>query len=188
MPDSPVQLLARKQIFRNSVFTVYSDHIRDAAGNEVTDYLSVVPHHRAAHGITGIAVLPVVNGEFGLLRVHRHPLGEAVWEAVRGFVDEKEAPAAAALRELREEAGLLAVPGSLRELGTLAPEPGVIQARVGLFVAEGCNPASVAPDREMGHGELKYFSRSAVIEMFGSGQIMDPCTLACCYRYWSTLP
>lgn len=183
MPDLPIILLARREVCRNTVFTVYFDHIRDAAGNEVTDYLSVVPHHRAANGVTGVAVLPVVDGRLGLIRIYRHPLGEHGWEAVRGFVDRAETPVAAALRELVEETGLVAAAGSMRDLGALAPEPGVLDARVRLFAAEGCTPRNRTQSNEIGHGEMKYFTRDVLIGMMERSEIMDPCTLVCCYRY-----
>lgn len=188
MPDRPITLLARREVCRNTVFTVYFDHIKDTAGNEVTDYLSVVPHHRAANGVTGVAVLPVVDGRLGLIRIYRHPLGEQSWEIVRGFVDQAETPDAAAVRELREEAGLVVAVESLRELGTIAPEAGVIEARIRLFAAEGCARESGACSNEMGHRETKYFTREALAGMIDRGEIMDPCTLVCCYRYLSASP
>ena len=183
MSDQPITLLSRREICRNAVFTVYFDHIRDAAGNEVTDYLTVVPHHRAADGVTGVAVLPVLENKFGLIRIYRHSLGKHGWEIPRGFVDEAETAATAALRELAEETGLVAAAGSLRDLGMLAPEPGVLEARVRLFVAEDCAQGSTAHGNEMGHRETKYFTRDEFAGLADRGEIMDPCTLVCCYRY-----
>lgn len=183
MSDLPITLLARREVCRNAVFTVYFDHIRDAAGNEVTDYLTVVPHHRAADGVTGVAVLPVMDGGFGLIRIYRHSLGGHGWEVARGFVDEAETAAAAALRELSEETGLVTDAASLRDMGTLAPEPGVLEARVRLFAAEGCTRGRAAPGAEMGHREVKYFTRQELGGLIQGGEVMDPCTLVCCYKY-----
>lgn len=188
MPDLPITLLARREVCRNSVFTVYFDHIRDAAGNEVTDYLTVVPHHRAADGVTGVAILPVLDNQFGLIRIYRHSLGKHGWEVARGFVDEAETSDTAALRELAEETGLVAAAGSLRDLGTVAPEPGVLEARVRLFAAEGCARGRETSGSEMGHHESRFFTREALIELIDRGEIMDPCTLVCCYRYLGVAP
>lgn len=183
MTDRPLTLESRKEVCRNTVFTVFLDHVRDASGREVVDYLSVVPHHRAAGAVTGVAVLPVADGRFGLIRIFRHPLGEFCWEAPRGFVDSGESPVAAALRELREETGLIASPRSVRDLGVIAPEPGVVDARIRLFAADGCGRASVTHHDELGHGELRFFGRDELIGIMDGGEIMDPCTLVCCYRY-----
>jgi ADP-ribose pyrophosphatase len=183
MADVPISLLARKEVFRNAVFTVYADHIRDATGNEVPGYLTVVPHHRTSDGVTGVAVLPVLDGKFCLIRVYRHSIGAYGWEVARGFVDQAETPPAAAQRELAEETGLVATAGSLRDLGTLAPEPGVLQARVRLFAAEGCVPAGAARGREIGHHETGYFTRREFIGLADRGEIVDPCSLVCFYRY-----
>ncbi len=182
MSDSPITLLARKEVFRNAVFTVYADHIHDKSGNEVRDYLTVVPHHTAEKGITGVAVLPVMDGRFGLIRVYRHSIGAYGWEVPRGFVDQTETPAAAAQRELAEETGLVAA-GPLRDLGALAPEPGVLAARVRLFAAEACARGRAVTGEEMGHGDLQFFSRQELAGLLDRGEIVDPCTLVCCYKY-----
>jgi len=180
--DRPITLVSSRAACRNAVFTVFLDHIRGADGTEVPDYVRVVPHHRAADGVTGVAVLPVMDGRFGLIRVYRHPIAAHSWETVRGFVDAGEAPAAAAKRELREEAGLDA--GRLRELGRFAPEPGLVDARLQLYVAEDCRPAPATASREIGHGEIRYFARDAFLRMLGNGEIFDPGTLICAYRYF----
>lgn len=183
MPDAPIVLKSRTQVCRNAVFTVFLDHIGDAAGNEVTDYLSVVPRHRTADKVSGVAVLPVQEDRFGLIRIFRHPLGIHCWEVVRGFVDPAESLTAAALRELREETGLVAAAASLRDLGVVAPEPGVLDARVRLFAAEGCARAGDPSGNEIGHREVRFFSRKQLIELMDGGEIVDPCTLVCCYKY-----
>jgi ADP-ribose pyrophosphatase len=132
-------------------------------------------------------VLPVVEGRFGLIRVFRHAIRDYCWEVVRGFVDAGETPTTAALRELREEAGLDAAAGALTDLGVVAPEPGLLDARVRLFVAENCAPGRAMPGNEIGHGEMRYYTREALAEMIGRGEIVDPCTLVCCWRYLSPL-
>lgn len=183
MPDRPVMVLARKEVCRNAVFAVSLDHIRDQAGNEVTDYLSVRPLNRSAAQVTGIAVLPVVDGRIGLIRIYRHPLGQYGWEVPRGFVDQGEGETAAASRELAEETGLTVTDGGLQPLGMLAPDPGLLDARVALYVAH-CGAASDKhPGGELGHCELRFFSTADVTALIDRGEIVDPCTLVCCLKF-----
>lgn len=183
MSDAPIVLKSRTPVCRNAVFTVFLDHIQDATGGEVTDYLSVVPHYRTANKVSGVAVLPILDGRFALIRIFRHPIGAYCWEIARGFVDSAESLTDAALRELREETGLVADAGALRDLGALAPEPGVLDARVRLFAAEGCARAGGPSGNEIGHREVRYFDRKELVGLLGRGEIVDPCTLVCCYRY-----
>lgn len=185
MPDLPITLLARRQVCRNSVFAVYLDHIRDAAGKEVVDYLSVVPNHQTAAKVTGIGVLPIVEGKIGLIRAYRHPFGDYLWEIARGFVDAKETPIAAALRELREETGLSATEQSLKSLGALAPEPGVLDARILLFAAENCARSAGAVESDIGHQEIRYFTPAGLAGLIERGEVLDPCTLVAGLKYLS---
>lgn len=183
MPAQPITILARKEICRNAVFTVYLDHIRDLAGAEITDYLSIQPIHRAADDVTGIAALPVVDGRVGLIRIYRHPLARYGWEVPRGFVDRGESPETAAVRELAEETGLKVAEGGLRPLGLLAPDPGILDARILLFAARCEKTGARHVGHELGHGELRFFGTADITDLMDRGEIVDPCTLVCCLKF-----
>jgi len=113
----------------------------------------------------------------------RGKLTETDRDAVMGRLVAAETAAAAALRELSEETGLVTDAASLRDMGTIAPEPGVLEARVRLFAAEDCIGGRAAPGAEMGHSEVKYFTRQELGGLIQGGEVMDPCTLVCCYKY-----
>ena len=100
----PIECLARRTEARNARFAIHFDHIR-CGDNEVPQYLVVESLTRTVEGVTGIAVLPFVDGRVLLQRMYRHPIGRWGWEVPRGFVDEGETAVAAAVRELAEEAG-----------------------------------------------------------------------------------
>ena len=182
MAAAPITVQQRTQLFENSVFTVYSDHVRDEAGAEVRDFLAIVPRHRTAEKLSGVAILPVVDGRCGLICVYRHPLSEFCWEAPRGFIDDGETPEQAAIRELREETALVADEAPVA-LGIIAPEPGVLDAKVALFAALGCRAAAAGIDAEMGHGQLKFFSPSELRRSLDQSLILDACTLVLVHRY-----
>jgi len=177
-----IELLGRRRVCRNAVFEVFLDEIVDQRARRVSDYLSVVPLRRDADGVTGVAVLPVRDGKFGLLRAFRHPLGAAAWEIPKGFIDESERPALAALRELEEETGYRSSERDLRDLGSIAPVPAVIRARVRLFAAVQPVLSGTAGDVDPGQGALKYFEPKVAFEMANRGEIEEPCTLIAMYR------
>lgn len=178
--DAAVTLRDRRLACENSVFRVYLDHLERADGFQVTDYISVIPKVRGPGAIGGVAVLPESEGKVGLLHVYRHPLGSTAWEVPRGFIDPQESAADAAIRELREEMGLATTPGNLVSLGLIAPEPGVIAARVELFAALRCMAVEAAGVRELGHKETRYFTHPEIAELIARGEVQDPFTLIAC--------
>jgi len=177
-----IELVARRRLCRNEVFEVFLDEIADQHGRRVSDYLSVVPLRRDADGVSGVAVLPVRDGKFGLLRAFRHPLGVAAWEIPRGFIDDDERPAVAALRELKEETGYQAAERDLLDLGSIAPVPAVIRARVRLFAALRSGRTGEGADPDPGQGRLEFFEPNVAFEMAAKGEIEEPCTLVAMYR------
>lgn len=178
--EAPVRLLTRQLICENTVFSIFFDHVTGAGGHDVPQYLSVVPIRTTNEGLAGVSVLPVLGDRFGLIRVFRHPVRRWAWEVPKGFVDADETPEQAALRELGEESGYH-VPGDrLRRLGVITPEPGVIQGRVQGFsvrLDNGDVPASIA-NGELGHHEMRFFSRDEIAALVAAGGIEDAATLA----------
>ena len=179
---TPIALLHRRLVCRNSVFQVFLDDIADGSGSKVSDYLSIVPNN-ASNSLAGVAVLPVRNGQFGLLHAYRHPQGNYAWEIPKGFIDAGEEPAAAALRELSEETGLGAQADGVRALGHIAPVPSVIKASIALFAVQVDSESKVKPRAEIGHGRLKFFSAADIERMAAQGSIEEPCTLVAYYRF-----
>jgi ADP-ribose pyrophosphatase len=140
-PEPPVKRLARRTALENRVWRVDLDHLRDANGAEVRDYLVLSSRTHAPGEIGGVAVLPELpDGRIVLLRNWRHAIGRWSWEAAKGFVDPGEAPVAAARRELAEETGLACAPENLVSLGPVFSEPAALATSVALFVARDCRP------------------------------------------------
>jgi 8-oxo-dGTP pyrophosphatase MutT (NUDIX family) len=82
----------------------------------------------------------VTDGERLLLG---HATGSPRWDIPKGLLDPGETPVGAALRELREETGLIADPAALQDLGVFRYRPG---KELALFLwrhAELPDPASL---------------------------------------------
>lgn len=185
-PGAPAaRLVGRRLGCRNRRFTVHLDHIVDeATGFEVEDFLVVEPHCRRDDLIAGAAVVAVCDGRIAFMRPYRHPLGRTALELPRGFVDDGEEPADAALRELREETGLVADRSDVRSLGVCAPEGGIIRARVALFAIENCRPGDGGGDTaEVGLGTAVFLPMAEAFALLRDMKIEDVTAAVALHRY-----
>lgn len=107
--------------------------------------LEIVRHRGAA------AALPMYRaGEWSggpdaavvLIRQHRHATGGVLWELPAGKLDDGEAPASCAARELEEETGIRAE--HLHFLTTIWTTPGFSDERIHLFLGTGLKPGREA--------------------------------------------
>jgi ADP-ribose pyrophosphatase YjhB (NUDIX family) len=160
---------------------VFLDDIEEPGGERVSDFIVLAPKHRTGD-VTGVAVLPILDGKFGLLRIYRHPVRDHVWEVPRGFVDPGEQPDVSASRELEEETGLQCAPRHLVDLGTVFPEPGILAARTHVFAATRCQRPGPYTANEMGHKELRFFDVEELAGLTRQQTIQDATTLAALYR------
>jgi ADP-ribose pyrophosphatase len=173
----------RRLVCENSQFDVFFDHVEDSDGSKVTDYLVLVPRRKAANLITGVAILPIVDGRYALLRIYRHAIDDYSWEIPRGFVEPGEENIESVIRELGEETGLKCEKNHIRSLGYLTPDAGILAARIHLFVATQCQWRAPFIVNEMGHRELKLFNASEMVQMAKESVVQDPYTLITYYRY-----
>ncbi len=101
-PVNPWTTLGRRPIYENPWIAVREDQVRRPDG-QLGIYGVVHFKNRA------IGVLPVDDdGCVWLVGQHRYPLGAYSWEIPEGGGPAGEEPEATALRELREETGLIA--------------------------------------------------------------------------------
>lgn len=183
---SEIGLKRRQLALENDRFRVFRDDIADSQGNEVRGYLVVAPRTRRPDLITGVCVLPVWNGRIILLRNFRHAIGAVQLEGVRGFVDDGEDPADAALRELTEETGLRCAREDLIGLGLCTPEGSTLAARIALFAAADCKPGDKAPQTELGLGQPEYFTLSEALLKMHEMSIEDVSTSLALHRFFLT--
>jgi 8-oxo-dGTP pyrophosphatase MutT (NUDIX family) len=179
-----MNILSRRVACSNRVWNVYFTHVKDGSA-EVADYLTMEPKTRIADGVTGVAVIPVVDRRIGLLTIHRVALDAPVVESPKGFVDAAEEAAGAALRELTEETGLVCAPADIVDLGSMTPEGSTLAARVRLFAALRCHPSGTALDDEVGLGAFDFVPVDRVRSMMADSKIEDAATLIALYRLFA---
>lgn len=94
----------------------------------------------------GAAAVVAVDGKERVCLVRQYRLGfdEFMWEVPAGKLDAGEAPETCAVRELREETGIVASRWS--SLGLFIPAPGIYTEKIYLFLAQGLQIGAPAPD------------------------------------------
>lgn len=126
-------------VFENPWVRVYNDDVAFPGGRAGT-YLRITH----ANDGTPAVIVPVSAGRIGLVRTYRYPLGAYSWEFPRGFATGDAATTAAA--ELREELGATA--RSLRTIGYLHPDTGLLATRVAVVVATCAGIDGIPTDTE----------------------------------------
>ena len=178
----PVEVIGRRLMCENTKFHVYFDHVIDKAGGEVSDYLVVAPKNSGEYLVTGVAILPIIDGQVGLIRIYRPAIRAYSWEIPHGFVDEGEDEEASALRELLEETGLVADSAFFSSLGYITPDSGILAGRVHLYVAEAGCPTN-RREYELGLREFTLFSFLQLENMIECSEVQDTFTLAAWCKY-----
>lgn len=165
----------------NTKFKVYFESISDGSSEPVKDFLVVSPKNSNEDKITGVAVLPVYNGFVGLISIYRPPLDEWCLEIPHGFIEANEDVEFAAIRELAEETGLIV--DEVKLLGVVAPDSGIVSAKVKIYLANGNNINAEKIVPEIGVRDFFWFDISDFESMIRDCKIIDSYTLSAWGQY-----
>lgn len=153
----------RGHIIRVTLDTVMLENKRRA--------LREIVHH---HG--GAGILPLdTDGKVWMVRQFRYAFGRELLEIPAGKLEPGEDPKEAALRELREECGLIA--DTVTELGCIYPSVGYDDEVIHLYLARDLHRTQAQPDE----GEfltLEQWSLSDLMVQVMNGEIRDAKTVA----------
>ena len=152
--DIRPEVVASRIVHRGRVVTLRVDDVRLPDGRIVVR--EVVDHP----GAVVIAALDA-HGCVTLVRQYRHAVGDRLLELPAGTLEPGEEPLETAMRELREEAGLVA--GRWDRLGTFFSSPGFLREEMHAFLARelrsvtggardrrGHHPGYPQPERALG--------------------------------------
>jgi 8-oxo-dGTP pyrophosphatase MutT (NUDIX family) len=131
----PYTILHSRPVYENPWLKLREDRVRTAS-EEIT--FGVVTMRA---GVTVLAMEP--SGEVYLVREFKYAVGEQTLEAVSGAIESGETPEMAGLRELNEEAGLIA--SEWVDMGLVNPFTTIVNAPNHLFLARGLSPTRRAP-------------------------------------------
>ena len=184
--NNSIRLVKRKVGCANRLIEVFLDHIAGSSGETVRDFMVVRPRQKSHNHVTGVAILPILDGKLGLLQIYRYPVTEFTWEVPRGFVEAGEKALPAAVRELEEETRLSCDHQEMIDLGTILPEPGILPARTQLFAAPNCREGKCFKASELGHKTLRFFTLREFAGMAQRAEIEEAHTLAVYYRYYQS--
>ncbi|MBC7661744.1 MAG: NUDIX hydrolase [Chitinophagaceae bacterium] len=129
----------KKTLLKARPFAVEELHINRASTNEPLPH----PYYRLASN-SWVNIFAITSDSKAILV--RQPRAGAMADTLEtpgGNIDDGEAPEAAARRELEEETGYIV--GRIQLLGTINPNPAIMNNKLHMFLAQDCQ---LAPSRQ----------------------------------------
>jgi ADP-ribose pyrophosphatase len=162
-----------EEIYRGRVVNLRRESVELPNGRTIE--LDLMDHPGAA------AIVPLDDeGRVILIRQYRHAAGGYLWEIPAGTLDDGEAPATCARRELIEEAGVEA--SRWDELGAIFTAPGFCNERIHLYLARELKPAALDRDEDEYITDVKPVLLEEALAMIDRGEICDAKSSVALYR------
>ncbi len=157
-----MERIASRRVYEGRVVNLRVDTLRTPRGEHTYE---VVEHA----GAVAVIVAPT-PAQLVLVRQFRAPLQAYTWEVCAGGIDPGEEPAAAAVRELREETGFRA--RSMRPLWTAYSAPGFCTELLHFFVTDDYEPGPT--DFDEGEDiETRVFALDELVDMIRADRLPD---------------
>jgi ADP-ribose pyrophosphatase len=127
------------------------------------------------HPKNAVAILPVTQTGYKLLRQYRYAVGEYIYEAPAGTMEDGEKPAETAHRELIEEAGVAAK--TMIPRGFIYTTPGFTDEKIFLFEARDLTPSDEFRKDEDEVIEVMDVTKEQMDAMIRDGSVCDAKTI-----------
>lgn len=122
-------------------------------------------------GITGVCVMPVLpDGKIALNRIFRHATRSWEYELPRGCINQGESVEAAALREVKEETGMIV--GELIFLGKIIPNSGSFNTVDPVFMAKVIRYENAQPEDTEAIASVDAFTLDEIKQGFLNGYLI----------------
>jgi ADP-ribose pyrophosphatase len=132
------------------------------------------------HPGNAAAILPVEGGRCKLLKQYRAAIGQYIYEAPAGTVEDGESPIETAYRELIEETGYTAQ--SIVPKGFIYTTPGYTDEKIFLFEAQGLSPSQDYQKDDDEIIEVVDVELNDIAAMIADGRICDAKTICLVYH------
>ncbi len=154
--------------YRGKAFSVRKDQVRLPQGR-IAD-LDIVEH------VGAVTILPIdSDGNIWFVRQYRHATGDELLELPAGTLEDDEAPAVCAQRELQEEIGMRAE--RMQLIGEFYLAPGYSTELMYVYLASELSPSTLPGDEDE-FLKVEKIHVTQVLEMAWENQLHDAKTLA----------
>lgn len=161
--------ISSEEIYNGRLLHVFRDTVRLPNGAESTR--EFIKHNGAA------AIVPLYPDETVLMvRQFRYPFDKVVLEIPAGKIDPCEEPLEAAVRELREETGL--VDADMRPIGEIYPSVAYTTESIYMYIATGMKDSGVTDFDDNEFLETERIHIDELYRMVMNGEIKDSKTQA----------
>lgn len=158
----------RENVYKGRIVDLWREEVRLPNGHEIT--LEIIHH-------PGAAAIVAIDDEQQVTLIHqfRHAVGGYIWELPAGKLDSGEPPLDCAVRELREETGLVAA--EMLHLGSIVTTPGFCDEVIHMYLARGLRQvgASLGVDEVL---TVERMPLERAIQMIVSGELRDAKSIA----------
>lgn len=171
----PIQTISKKEIYSDQWQKISHDEIMFPNQSKGTyTYLE------RKNGVS--TVVFTSSYEFLLINQFQYPIQDYDWNIPGGGIDANEQYEDAAVREIREETGIIVNKNNLKKIGTFFPLSSANTETVTLFYIQIPEKTEIVNhDNEEVFGAIEWFDLKKVNEMLDNNEFHDPVVCTALY-------